>query len=39
VVAIALGYFVAAEPITWRTLIGAGLVIGSVVVTMREGVG
>ena len=31
VVAIALGYFVAAEPITTRTLLGAGLVVGSVI--------
>jgi drug/metabolite transporter (DMT)-like permease len=37
VVAIALGYFVAAEEITVRTLVGAGLVVGSVVLTLREG--
>jgi drug/metabolite transporter (DMT)-like permease len=37
VVAIALGYFVAAEEITLRMLVGAGLVVGSVVVTMWEG--
>jgi len=36
VVAIALGYFLASEEITLRTLIGAGLVVGSVVLTMRE---
>lgn len=34
VVAIGLGYFVAAEPITLRTLAGAGLVIGSVAMTL-----
>ena len=37
IVAILLGYFVAAEAITLRTLVGAGLVVGSVVVTMWEG--
>jgi len=37
VVAIALGYFVAGEQITPRTLIGAVLVVGSVVLTMWEG--
>jgi len=37
VVAIALGYFLASEAITLRTLTGAGLVVGSVVLTMREG--
>jgi drug/metabolite transporter (DMT)-like permease len=37
IVAIALGYFVASEEITLRTLLGAGLVVGSVVLTMREG--
>jgi len=36
VVAIALGYFLAAEEITLRTLLGAGLVLGSVVLTMRD---
>jgi drug/metabolite transporter (DMT)-like permease len=36
VVAIALGYFVAAEPITLRTLLGAALVICSVIFTMRD---
>lgn len=36
VVAIALGYFLASEETTLRTLIGAGLVLGSVVLTMRE---
>lgn len=35
VVAIALGYFVASEEITPRTLIGAALVIGSVFLSMR----
>ena len=37
IVAIALGYFVASEEITLRTLLGAALVVGSVVLTMREG--
>ena len=36
VVAIALGYFAAAEPVTLRTLLGTGLVIGSVIFTMRD---
>jgi drug/metabolite transporter (DMT)-like permease len=36
IVAIALGYFVASEEITLRTLLGAGLVLGSVVLTMKE---
>jgi drug/metabolite transporter (DMT)-like permease len=36
IVAIALGYFVASEEITLRTLLGAGLVVGSVVLTMRK---
>jgi drug/metabolite transporter (DMT)-like permease len=36
VVAIALGYFVASEEITLRMLLGAGLVVGSVVLTMKE---
>jgi len=36
IVAIALGYFVASEEITLRTLLGAGLVLGSVVLTMRQ---
>jgi drug/metabolite transporter (DMT)-like permease len=36
IVALALGYFVASEEITLRTLLGAGLVVGSVVLTMRE---
>ena len=36
VVAIALGYFVAGEQITPRMLIGAALVVGSVVLTMWE---
>lgn len=35
IVAIALGHFVASEEITPRTLLGAGLVLGSVVLTMR----
>jgi drug/metabolite transporter (DMT)-like permease len=35
-VAIMLGYFVAAEPITLRTILGASLVIGSVMFTMRD---
>jgi len=37
IVAIALGYFVASEEITVRTLVGAVLVVGSVVLTMWEG--
>ena len=36
IVAVALGYFVASEEITLRTLLGAGLVLGSVVLTMRQ---
>jgi drug/metabolite transporter (DMT)-like permease len=36
IVALALGYFVAGETITWRTLTGAAIVIGSVVLIMRE---
>lgn len=36
VVAIALGYFMAGEEITVRTLLGAGLVVGSVVLTLRD---
>ena len=36
IVAIALGYFVASEEITLRTLLGAGLVVVSVVLTMRD---
>jgi drug/metabolite transporter (DMT)-like permease len=36
VVAIVLGYFVAAEEITLRTLLGAVLVIGSVALTLME---
>lgn len=36
IVAVALGYFVVSEEITLRTLLGAGLVVGSVVLTMRE---
>ena len=36
VVALALGYFIAAEPITLRTLLGAALVLGSVVLTLRK---
>ena len=34
--AIAPGYFVASEEITLRTLLGAGLVVGSVVLTMQD---
>ena len=37
VVAVGLGYFVAAEEITLRMLVGAGLVIGSVVLTLAGG--
>jgi drug/metabolite transporter (DMT)-like permease len=36
IVALALGYFVASEQITLRTLLGAGLVLGSVMLTMRK---
>jgi drug/metabolite transporter (DMT)-like permease len=36
VVALALGYFLASEEITLRTLLGAVLVVGSVVLTMRD---
>ncbi len=36
VVAIALGYFVAGEEITVRTLLGSALVIGSVFLTLKE---
>jgi len=36
IVAVALGYFVASEEITLRTLLGAGMVVGSVVLTMRN---
>jgi drug/metabolite transporter (DMT)-like permease len=36
IVAIALGYFLASEQITARTLVGAVLVVGSVVLTMTE---
>jgi drug/metabolite transporter (DMT)-like permease len=34
VVALALGYFLGGEVITMRTLVGAGLVVGSVVMTL-----
>jgi len=37
IVAVALGYFVASEQITLRTLVGAGLVVGSVVLTLSAG--
>lgn len=36
VVAIALGYFAASEPITLRTLLGAALVVCSVLLTLRN---
>lgn len=36
IVAVALGYFVASEEITARTLLGAALVIGSVILTLRN---
>ena len=36
IVAIALGYFVASEQITLRTLFGAALVVGSVLLTLRD---
>src|SRR5580698_5380688 len=36
IVALALGYFVASEEITLRTLLGAGLVVGSVVLTLKD---
>jgi len=35
IVALALGYFVASEELTLRTLLGAGLVVGSVVLTLQ----
>ena len=35
IVALALGYFVASEEITLDTLLGAGLVVGSVVLTLK----
>jgi len=38
IVAIALGYFAASEEITLRTLLGAALVVGSVVLTLRDAV-
>jgi drug/metabolite transporter (DMT)-like permease len=37
IVAVALGYFVASEEITPRTLLGAALVVGSVILTLRDG--
>jgi drug/metabolite transporter (DMT)-like permease len=36
VVAVALGYFVAGETISSRTLIGTGLVLASVVLILRK---
>jgi drug/metabolite transporter (DMT)-like permease len=36
IVALALGYFMASEEITLRTLLGAGLVLGSVVLTLKD---
>jgi drug/metabolite transporter (DMT)-like permease len=36
IVALALGYFVASEGLTPRTLLGAGLVVGSVVLTLTS---
>jgi drug/metabolite transporter (DMT)-like permease len=36
IVALALGYFVASEGLTLRTLLGAGLVVGSVVLTLTS---
>ena len=36
IVAVALGYFAASEEITPRTLLGAALVVGSVVLTLRQ---
>ena len=36
VVAIALGHYVAAEPVSGRTLVGAALVLGSVLLTLYE---
>jgi drug/metabolite transporter (DMT)-like permease len=38
-VALALGYFLGGEAITVRTLAGAGLVVGSVVLTLAQGSG
>jgi drug/metabolite transporter (DMT)-like permease len=37
IVAVALGYFVASEEITPQTLLGATLVVGSVILTLRDG--
>jgi drug/metabolite transporter (DMT)-like permease len=36
IVAVALGHFLASEEVTLRTLLGAGLVVGSVVLTLRD---
>jgi len=36
IVALALGHFLASEPVTLRTLLGAALVVGSVSLTLRE---
>ncbi len=38
IVAVALGYFVAGEPITVRMLAGAAIVVASVFLTLRSGV-
>ena len=35
VVAVLLGHFLAAEPLSWKTALGAALVVGSVVVTLQ----
>ena len=36
IVAVALGYFIAGEVITWKTVLGAALVLASVAVTLRK---
>jgi drug/metabolite transporter (DMT)-like permease len=36
IVALVLGYFMASEEVTLRTLLGAGLVLGSVVLTLKD---
>jgi len=36
IVAVALGYFIASEEISLQTLLGAGLVLGSVVLTLKN---
>ena len=36
IVTVALGYFIVGEVITWKTVLGAALVLASVAVTLRE---